>query len=157
MLKGSALALAGAIGWGAGAAVNGGAVSATASGALTLKGVDWRASRAGAPGGLASHGELLGAGGAALGTFASTRLAVPDSPGSAQAGSELQTFSLADGSIFGIGMPAADDETAAFAIIGGTGNYAGATGTYTAAQRPREHGGNGTANFQFSFTHNTTN
>ncbi len=151
------VALAGAIGWGAGAATNGGgaATAATATtGTLSLDGMHWRAPGAGAPGGLAGQGELLGAGGASLGTFASTRLAVPASPGSSERGSELQTFSLADGSIFGIGQSAAAGETAAFAIIGGTGKYAGATGSYTAAQQPRERGGDGTASFQFTFANN---
>ena len=57
----------------------------------------------------------------------------------------LHTFDLADGTILGIGGNALDDAT--YAIVGGTGRFAGATGTYTARQSPREAGGDGTAEF----------
>jgi hypothetical protein len=42
---------------------------------------------------------------------------------------QLHTFALADGAIFG--LAASDAAGAAHAIVGGTGRYAGATGTYT--------------------------
>jgi hypothetical protein len=58
---------------------------------------------------------------------------------------QLHTFDLEDGTILGIGANRLDD--ADFAIVGGTGRYAGATGTYRARQFPRELGGDGTAEF----------
>ncbi|MDX6588006.1 MAG: hypothetical protein QOI31_2479 [Solirubrobacterales bacterium] len=147
MLKGSALALAGAIGWGAGAAVkNGGAASATASGTLTLDGVGWRSAK----GGTASHGELVGRRGADSGAFTASQLV--------GSGAELQTFNLDGGSIFGMGTPPARGEgIATFAILGGTGSYAGATGTYTQEQRPTDRGGDGTARFEFTFANQPKN
>jgi hypothetical protein len=57
----------------------------------------------------------------------------------------LHTFDLEDGTILGIGASRLDE--ADFAIVGGTGRYAGATGTYSAQQSPRETGGDGTARF----------
>jgi hypothetical protein len=155
VVKGSLVAIAGAIGWGAGAATRSGggaAATATASGTMTLDGVRWRSTRGGQPGGLAAHGELVGRGGAEAGSFSSTRLAVPASAASGQAGAELQTFNLGQGTIFGMGTPPARGEgIATFAILGGTGSYAGATGTYTQEQRPTDRGGDGTARFEFTF------
>jgi hypothetical protein len=58
---------------------------------------------------------------------------------------ELHTFDLSDGTILGIG-PAGIHEKP-FAIVGGTGRYTGASGTYVARQSPRELGGDGTAEF----------
>lgn len=156
VLKGGAVAAAGALGWGAAAATRGAgtATSAAASSSLTLTGTRWRSgSSSTGPGSLAGQGELLGQGGAPLGSFASTRLAVPSGTGGVAPGAELQTFNLTEGTIFGIGTPPARGEgEAAYAILGGTGAYAGATGTYTADQRPLNRGGDGTANFSFTFT-----
>lgn len=61
---------------------------------------------------------------------------------------EQHTFNLADGSIMGTGTATRDlanpDE---FAIVGGLGRFAGASGTYIARQSHWEFGGNGTAQF----------
>jgi hypothetical protein len=70
----------------------------------------------------------------ALGSFSSASLP-------AAAALELHTFDLADGQIFGVGAGAADEAT--YAVIGGTGRYAGARGSYLARHTPRE----GTAEF----------
>ena len=48
-------------------------------------------------------------------------------------------------SIFGVGAGALGPAT--FAVIGGTGRYSGATGSYVARQSRRELGGDGTAEF----------
>jgi hypothetical protein len=45
---------------------------------------------------------------------------------------------------------AGQDGHGQFAITGGTGRFAGATGSYTAVQNPVEVGGNGTAKFQMT-------
>jgi hypothetical protein len=58
---------------------------------------------------------------------------------------QLQTLDLLDGTIVGIGAGGVHENP--FAIVGGTGRYAGLRGTYVARQSPREHGGDGTAEF----------
>ena len=59
----------------------------------------------------------------------------------------LHRIDLGDGGLIGVGPGTLDDAT--FVIVGGTGRYLGAAGTYHAVQRPREHGGDGTATFTF--------
>ena len=63
---------------------------------------------------------------------------------------EFHTFNLPGGSITGMG-PASSAENV-YAIVGGTGDYVGATGSYVARQRPFELGGDGTAEFVLSLT-----
>jgi hypothetical protein len=63
---------------------------------------------------------------------------------------ELHTFRLADGTIIGSGMSGPLDGE--FAILGGTGRYAGARGTYVARLSRLELGGDGTAVFRLSLT-----
>jgi hypothetical protein len=77
-----------------------------------------------------------------LGSFTSTALA------NASAALEIHTFALSEGSIFGVGAGAFDEAT--FAVIGGTGRYAGARGSYVARQSLRELGGDGTAEFMLN-------
>jgi hypothetical protein len=59
---------------------------------------------------------------------------------------ETHTFVLPTGTLVGIGHSIAGGESS-FAIVGGTGAYSGATGSYIAAQNPFEMGGDGTAEF----------
>jgi len=62
---------------------------------------------------------------------------------------ERHTFAFADGTLIGSGAATRDLTTSdSFAIVGGTGRYAGATGTYTARQGPLQLGGDGTAEYQ---------
>lgn len=58
---------------------------------------------------------------------------------------EMHTFNLKDGTILGMGSHWGGAGT--YAIVGGTGRYLGARGSYTARQAPLELGGNGTADF----------
>ena len=84
--------------------------------------------------------------GKARGRFFGTRMAFASDAGSHANGSmELHTFSLDDGTILGMGSVV--DAANGFSIVGGTGRYAGASGTYRAEQRLRELGGDGTASF----------
>ena len=86
--------------------------------------------------------------GTPLGQFYGSRLAIQSVPGGharADASVEVHTFVLPDGTIIGMGTAVLGE--AIFAIVGGTGVYAGAKGSYSATQRLREHGGNGTADF----------
>jgi hypothetical protein len=75
-----------------------------------------------------------------------------DTPGGhptwAAAALETHTFKFADGTLVGMGTALAGEESV-FAVVGGTGKYSGATGSYTAVQSPLETGGDGTAEFRF--------
>ena len=94
-------------------------------------------------------GELVDGGGTTLGNFyisSTTFGSQLDLPGAVPV-VESHTFRLPDGTIHGMGT--ADD---AFAIVGGTGRYLGARGSYTATHMPIELGGDGSAAFRMTFT-----
>jgi hypothetical protein len=102
---------------------------------------------------LHSHGELLDRpGGARVGEFSATCLGPESSFGCAGTDHavELQTLKVADGTLFGIGSagPAAEGERA-HAILGGTGRFAGAQGSYVIRQSPA---GRGEESFEFLIT-----
>jgi hypothetical protein len=61
---------------------------------------------------------------------------------------EIHNFTLAEGTLVGIGA-AAPGESGVFTVVGGSGRYLGATGSYVARQDPVETGGEGTAMFTF--------
>lgn len=82
------------------------------------------------------------------GRFYGSRLAFDTGLGrraGADASVELHTFALDGGTILGMGSSLPGESV--FAIVGGTGRYAGARGSYVATQRLRELGGDGTAHF----------
>ena len=86
--------------------------------------------------------------GKAVGHFTAAHLAL-SSP-YAHAGSlEIHTFHLAEGTIHGLGTAARGAESH-FVVLGGTGRYAGVSGSYVARQHARELGGNGTAEFNLT-------
>jgi hypothetical protein len=89
------------------------------------------------------QGRLVDGDGAHLGLLESSLL--PSTGGV----THLHRLDLDDGGLIAVG-PGGDDAT--FTIVGGTGRYLGASGTYHAAQRPRAHGGDGTATFTFDIT-----
>lgn len=62
---------------------------------------------------------------------------------------ETHTFQLPGGTLVGMGTTTGSGENA-FAIVGGTGRYLGATGSYISKQSPLETGGDGTAEFILS-------
>src|SRR5262249_37834506 len=65
---------------------------------------------------------------------------------------ELHTFVFSDGTIVGSGIAtAAPHSEGHFAIVGGTGRYLGVSGAYVARQAHAELGGDGTAEFTFTF------
>ena len=98
------------------------------------------------------HGELLDAPGrTSLGRFFGSRMAVQSAPGGhvrADASVEVHTFVLRDGTILGMGTSLPGESL--FAIVGGTGAYTGASGSYSAVQRLHELGGDGTADFHLT-------
>jgi hypothetical protein len=97
------------------------------------------------------HGELL-EGGRLVGSFIGSRLAAPSASGGldADASLELHTFTLEGGTILGMGsaLPGAS----VFSIVGGSGDYANARGSYTAEQSSYELGGDGSATFVLTLT-----
>jgi hypothetical protein len=92
-------------------------------------------------------GDLLGADGTSIGRFLGTSTTFEPGAMGSQA-LESHTFQLADGTLHGMGA-AGDTE---FAIVGGTGRYLGASGSYTARYMPIELGGDGSAAFRMTFS-----
>lgn len=90
-------------------------------------------------------------GGRAVGQFFATyyRLNTPGKVAGLEPGSlELHTFVFPDGTLIGSGVaPAAHGSEAQFALVGGTGRFHGARGSYSARQNHLELGGDGTATF----------
>lgn len=100
---------------------------------------------------MAVTGELLDNRGQKVGEFYANSVFVgaPHGAGAAAASYvETHHFNLPGGTLAGSGTWHVDG-VSRFAIVGGTGRYAGATGTYTAEQRPIQMGGDGGASFIF--------
>ena len=96
-----------------------------------------------APGGRAArkgdrhtaYAELLdGPEGPAVGHFSAARMSL-DSPFAAASSLEIHTFDLREGTIHGLGS-AVRGADGHFVVLGGTGKYTGATGSYLARQLP---------------------
>jgi hypothetical protein len=154
--------LAAAIGLGAGAGVT---ASRTSAGpdlrerTLRLDGRGWTLTTPGRrrgeriePGDRSTvHGQLL-AGDRVVGSFIGSRLAAPSASGGleADAALELHTFTLEGGTILGLGS--ALPGSGVYAIVGGSGAYANARGSYTAEQQAFELGGDGSASFVLTLT-----
>lgn len=142
------LALAAALGAGAGAGVTLKAVGGDENGRLTLRAQNFSAQIPGKrfgeralPGeALHVYGELVGPQDRLLGELRGSSMPM-EGPGLAHV--ETHVLSLAEGTI--LGMATILDTDGVFAVVGGTGKYAGASGTYTMKQRPRGLGGDGTA------------
>lgn len=84
-------------------------------------------------------------GGTPIGSFFATSMHL-DTVGAARfatAEMQIHTIQLPEGNLVGMGTAVAGEAT--YAVIGGTGRYLGATGSYSAVQRPFEVGGDGTA------------
>jgi hypothetical protein len=100
-----------------------------------------------------AEGELVSApsNGRQVGSFFATyhRISTPGKVANSEPGSfEHHTFVLPDGSLFGSGVSTSGTESEGeFAIVGGTGSFSGATGSYTARQSYVDFGGSGTATF----------
>ncbi|MFN8475076.1 MAG: hypothetical protein U0822_23040 [Anaerolineae bacterium] len=103
---------------------------------------------------LGVSGELVGSDGVKRGEFYAAAVCMHTPFGDSPFGAttlDMQTFNLADGSLVGMGTGQLVDETAAvYAIVGGTGQYLGARGSYVARQKPYGLGGDGTAEFTFT-------
>ena len=162
-----ALVLAGALGLGAAASSDTGRglarqAAGSAGSTLRLTGRQWHLVSQDRPAGeppaqgdrLTMFGELLDeAGGRKVGEFYAACFCTGSPFGSspvAAANVEMHTLNMVDGSILAMGAATAGDNV--YAIVGGTGKYAGATGSYVARQRPFELGGDGTAEFVVTLT-----
>jgi hypothetical protein len=92
------------------------------------------------------YGELLDSGGEKAGEFYSMAVGI-DSPfqvtGAGVGTMEVHTLNLVGGTIVGVGAGGGIERT--YAIVGGTGKYAGARGSYIARQDTYGLGGNGKA------------
>jgi hypothetical protein len=124
---------------------------------MRLIGRDWHAvtSKAALPGKgerFAVYGELHEPGGEKIGEFFSDNVAV-DSPfqvtGAGLGTFEIHTLSLPGGTVVGVGVGGGVERT--YAIVGGTGTYAGARGTYQARQDTYGLGGDGKAEILLTF------
>jgi hypothetical protein len=99
------------------------------------------------------RGELYDkpSGGRKTGDFFATyyRLSTPGKAAHHEPGSlEHHTFVFSDGTLIGAGVANSSlDSEGQFAIVGGTGRYHGARGSYLALQRHIEFGGDGSARF----------
>jgi hypothetical protein len=142
---------------GAAGVVGGAGVAAsgiTASGAPGLPGVihgaDWRVVRPGVPSGtlppasasVLPFGRLVDADGVGLGMFEASVLPTGGK------GSHLHRLEFADGTLSAVGPATLGDAT--YAVIGGTGRFSGASGSYHLRQRPAPSGG--TAEFTLDIT-----
>lgn len=152
--------VAGAVGYAAGGAsarrdpglVTTATPRATQQVSLVVRGQDWRMHGLGrTPGQVPGKGDtpvplgrLVDGRGRPAGSFRAAPM-----PGPA-AMFQLHTFELTDGSLLGVGGGPLGE--AVYAVVGGTGRWAGASGSYVARQFPREAGGDGTAEFSFTLT-----
>jgi hypothetical protein len=97
-----------------------------------------------------AFGELLDRpNGTVVGNFIAGHFTQASPFAAATSSLEIHTFTLGDGTIHGLGMVTRGAE-GQFVIIGGTGRYEGAKGSYIARQGPRELGGDGTAEFHLT-------
>ena len=85
---------------------------------------------------------------AGVGHFSAAHLSL-DSPFAAASSLEIHTFDLPGGTIHGLGS-AVTRSRRPLRVLGGTGRYTGATGSYLARRLPRELGGDGTAEFHLT-------
>lgn len=101
---------------------------------------------------LAVTGELLGSRGQKIGEFYASSIFVGAPHGDTPAAAsyvETHHFNLPGGTLVGSGTWHVNGGSR-FAIVGGTGRYAGASGSYQAEQRPIQMGGDGSASFTFT-------
>ena len=124
------------------AAIAGGVARADerADGSWVWHGTDWQLIRPGAPGRApdptaSAHTQGTVTGSGATGTFRSVPLG---------GGAHLHLFTFDDGMLIGLGRGL---ESGAYAIVGGTGRFAGLSGAYVAEQTPARARTEGSALF----------
>jgi hypothetical protein len=91
-------------------------------------------------GGANRHGDLLdGPGGKKVGEFAANSFGTGGGAGGSNF--EMQTVKLTEGTLFGIGAAGNADDEKVHAIVGGTGRFAGAKGSFVVRRSDRKRGG----------------
>jgi hypothetical protein len=161
VLRNGLLFLAGAVGLGVAGARASGVTGAGSSVTTTLRlsGKQWHLFATDRRRGeiplrgdsVSTHGILHGPDGKKIGEFYSAGMVLGHPLGAGPLGAanlEMHTFNLLGGTIAGMGSATPGESV--FAIVGGTGRYAGASGSYVARQHPLELGGNGTAEFRLT-------
>jgi len=152
------MALAGVAGMGAAGAGGAKLMAPSEPSALVLRGRNWRTVE-GRLGELPTEGDRISVRGELvderegkpIGEFYAAGFAIGGGSHPAQSERlELHTFKLRDGTIIGSGT--AGQLEGVFAILGGTGRFAGARGTYVARQRHQDFGGDGSAEFELKLT-----
>jgi hypothetical protein len=143
-------------------AKSGPVVAPAANSTLTVYGTGWRLAAPGLRrGDLPKRGDIVSVTGVLhigpaqepVGDFFATVVHLDGTPGHGPyslAQQETHTFRLSGGTILGMGTNLADGENV-FAIVGGTGRFSGVTGSYVGRQSPLDIGGDGTAEFTFTF------
>ena len=162
LVKRGLVMIAGAAGIGGGAAAVSSAGGDRTAESFALRGRAWHLASQVRRGGelplagdrLLGSGEFLDDAGEPVGAFHASYFGV-DAPGrvgpSGLTSLQLHTLVLPEGTLVGSGTASHDpDATDEFAIVGGTGRYAGARGSYRAVQRYLELGGDGTAEFDIT-------
>jgi len=144
------LAVAGLAGLGAASAGGLRLAAPSEPNAFVLYGRNWRTSQSELPTEgerISVRGELIDPErGAPVGEFYAAAFAIGGGSHPAQGERlELHTFKLRDGTIIGSGT--SGQLEGVFAILGGTGRFASARGTYIARQRHQDFGGDGSAEF----------
>ena len=107
---------------------------------LRLADPDARPGIPGRPSRLEGEAQLVDGHGKAAGRFSSVMLP------SGRDGVELHTFQLEGGTLLGMGR------VGGYAVVGGTGSYAGASGAYAFEHRAEHLGGDGSAHFVINLT-----
>ena len=132
---------------------------------MSIHGWDWHLTYPDRPRGVApspgersaSYGQLSAVpGGDKVGEFYASSFSFGSPFGNtavSAAAMEMHHFNFEDGTIVGMGtIGGYHDDESVHAIIGGTGRFEGATGSYVGIQRPIELGGDGRAEFRFNIT-----
>jgi hypothetical protein len=130
----------------------------SARGALHLLGRNWHVTSADHQAGQISgsetrhgiSGELIDLHGTTVGDIVGSSTSVH---GDGSPLLETHVLRLQGGTILGTGAVSPGiEEQSTFAVVGGTGRYAGAKGSYVVMQQPVELGGDGTAEITVTFT-----
>ncbi len=105
---------------------------------------------------IASYGDLLdGPDGSPVGEFYANGLGLETAFGPAVPAVscvEFQTFQLADGALFGVGAAGGAGAQRTWAVLGGTGRFAGARGTYVEREVSVGPAGRGAVEFILTLT-----
>jgi len=162
LIKRASLLVGGVLGLGLAGRASVSTGSSSGALAMGIRGIHWRLTYPDRPRGVLPQpgqrssvfGELVSNEGTKVGEFYASSLQFGTPFGASDVAAdamETHQFTFSDGTIIGIGtLGDLYGSQSVHAIIGGTGRYEGASGSYVARQRPIELGGDGTADFDFN-------